>query len=124
MAIGDPNLIAGVGSLTLDGTQLAVKANMTISPSPLTREGIAGQDRVHGYKEMPAVPWMEADLSVQHGFPIEDMNLDVDSTLVAQLADGRVYVLRNCWYVGRTEINTQDGQYRARFEGFACQEIM
>ena len=122
--IGDTNLIAGVGSLTLDGSQLAIKAAMTIAPDSLEREGIAGQDRVHGYKEMPRVPYIEAELSLQHMQSVGDMILVTDSTLVAQLADGRTYALRNCWYVGKTEIATADGQWRARFEGMSCTEIL
>jgi hypothetical protein len=124
MPFGDPNLIAGIGSLTIDGNQVAVKANMTISCDALERDGIAGQDRVHGYREMPRVPYVEADLSVQHDQSIADLVDIVDSTIVCYLADGRTYALRNSWYVGRTEIATQDGQYRTRFEGMSCQEIM
>src|SRR5215813_9065077 len=123
MPIGDPNVIAGIGSLTLDGQQLAVKANMTISPDPYEREGIAGQDRVHGYREMPRVPYIEAEISMQVAQRMRALVDKVNSTLVAQIADGRVFSLRNCWYKGATEINSQEGQYRARFEGFTCREI-
>ncbi|SRR5579885_277860 len=124
MAFGAPNVIAGIATLTLDGNQLALKANCVISPSPLEREGIAGQDRVHGYKETPRVPYIEADLSVQQLQSITDLDDITDSTLVAMLADGRTYALQNCWYVGRTEIASADGQYRSRFEGMSCTEIL
>jgi len=123
MAFGDPNVIAGIATLTIDGTQLALKANCVISCSLLERDGISGQDRVHGYREMPRVPYIEADISVQHGQSIMNFDTIVDSTLVAEIADGRTFSLNNCWYCGRTELASQEGQWRTRFEGMTCVEI-
>jgi len=115
--------IAGVGSLTIDGRQIAVKANLTVSPDPVERDGISGQDRVHDYKEMPRVPYIEADFSMQPDFAMEDLPPMTNSTVVAQMADGRIFVLRQSWYKAPADINSQEGQYRARFEGVACDEV-
>ena len=38
---------------------LALKGNLTVSCSPFERTGIAGQDDVHGYQELPRVPYIE-----------------------------------------------------------------
>ena len=46
-----------------------------------------------------------------------------DDTAVAQLADGRIFVLRNCWYCAGTEIDNDEGQFKARFEGLSCREL-
>ena len=126
MSFGAPNLIAGIGTLTVDGNQLAVRANLTISPDPVVREGIAGQDRVHGYREMPRTPYIEADLSIQAVQAVSNLLLDIlgSSTIVAMLADGRTFQLNQAWYLGATEINAADGQYKAKFEGFSCVEIL
>jgi hypothetical protein len=126
MAIANPNLIAGVGTLTIDGAQVALRANMTVSPDMVTREGIAGQDRPHGYREMPRVPFIEAEVSLQQSQSVTDIALSVigDSTVVCQLADGRTYQLNQAWYKGETEIASQEGQFRARFEGMSCFEIL
>jgi hypothetical protein len=126
MPIGAPNLIAGLGSLTVAGTQVAVRANMTISPDMYEREGLAGQDRVHGYREMPRVPYIEADLSIQQAQSVSNLiNLEGgQGTVVAMLADGRTYQLNQAWYKGASEINSQDGQWRARFEGMSCNEVL
>lgn len=126
MAIGDPNLIAGIGNISIDGTQWALRANLTISPDMVTREGIAGEDRVHGYREMPKVPWIEAELSLQPDQAVTDLALGVvgDSTVVAMLADGRTFQLNQAWYRGESELAAQDGQWRARFEGMSCFEIL
>lgn len=123
MPIGDPNLIAGVGTLTLGGTLLAVRSDMVISPDPVKREGLAGQDRVHGYKETPRVPYIEANLSLQARQMVSDLLKSVGQTLVAVLADGRSFALKDCWYVGETEVSTQEGQFKAKFEGMVCTEL-
>jgi hypothetical protein len=99
---------------------------MTVSPDVIEREGIAGQDRIHGYREMPRVPYIEAELSLQEVQAVTDLALTVigDSTVVAQLADGRVFQLGQSWYRGASEVATQEGQWRARFEGMSCFEIL
>ncbi|MBO4220817.1 phage tail tube protein [Bradyrhizobium neotropicale] len=63
--------IAGIAFLTVDGTQLAVRGNFTVSPSPVERTMIAGQDGAHGYQELPRVPYIKADLSTLPGFYLE-----------------------------------------------------
>jgi Phage tail tube protein len=115
--------IAGVGSLTVDGVQIATRANLTVSPDPVEREMLAGQDRVHGYREMPRVPYIETDSSLQVDFPIESLILMINVTVIADLADGRIFVLREGVYKAPTEINTHDGQFKIRFEGVSCEEI-
>lgn len=117
------NRIAGIGSLTVDGRQLAVRANMVIQPDPVERTGIAGQDRVHGYSEMPRVPSIEADCSLQPDLAIEDLAAYTNASVVAALADGRIFVLREAWYRMGSEVNSQEGQFRVRFEGNSCTEV-
>ena len=55
------NRIAGIAYLLM-GAQVALRS-FTVSPSKLERTGIAGQDFVHGYSEMPRVPFIEGDIS-------------------------------------------------------------
>ena len=92
--------IAGVAYWTVDGAQLALKGSLMVSPTPFERAGIAGQDRVHGYSENPVVPYIEGDVSLQLGTAVSDVDAVTDSTITAELADGRVFVLRNAWRSG------------------------
>ena len=55
--------IAGTATIKVDGNMYPLKGNLTVSGSPLERTGIAGQDYVHGYQELPRVPYIECDLS-------------------------------------------------------------
>jgi hypothetical protein len=115
--------IAGIAFLTVDGTQMALRGNFTVSPSPVERTMIAGQDGVHGYQELPRVPYIEGDLSTMPGFYLEDLIAETDVTVVAQLANNMQYILTGGTCKGGFENNTRDGQVRVRWEGVTCQEV-
>jgi len=54
---------------------------------------------------------------------MEDVANIVNSTVTAELANGKTYVLREAWCRSAFELNTREGQTRIRFEGIACDEI-
>ena len=114
---------AGIAYLTVDGDQKALRGNFTVSPSSVERTMIAGQDGVHGYQELPRVPYIEGDLSTVPGLSLEALEAETDVTVVAQLANGMMYSLTGGTCKAGFENNTRDGQVRVRWEGLACQEI-
>lgn len=116
--------IAGTAFLKVDGRQYPLKGSFVVSPSKVLRNGIAGQDRVHGFQELPRIPYIEGDISSTPDIAFEDIEQVVDATVTAELINGHVYVLRNAWHKGEIEINTRDGQARVRFEGIDCDEIL
>ena len=116
--------IAGTAFLRVNGSQLALKGNLTVSGTRVERTGIAGQDNVHGYQELPRVPYIEADIStVPEQITTEQLEALIDVTVQADLINGFSYVLRNAWTKGPIEINSHDGQFRIRFEGLNCDEF-
>lgn len=115
--------IAGIAYLRVDGNQYPLRGNFTVSPSPTERSGIAGQDYVHGYSELPRVPFIEGDVSLHPDLSVDSVQAVVNATVTAELANGKVYVLRNAWCKSALELNTHDGQMRVRFEGDSCDEI-
>jgi len=104
--------------------QLALRGNWTVSIDPDEREGIAGQDGVHGYKEMPRVPFMEGEFSTVRGFSIDELKAIKDATITTETANGNVYLLRNAWTAGAREIDTAEGQCSIRFEGLSGEELV
>jgi hypothetical protein len=114
---------AGTAFVSVNGQQYALRGNLTVSPSPVERTMIAGQDGVHGYQELPRVPYIEADVSAMPGLSLEDLLLQTDVTVIAQLANRWEYVLHNAVVKGGFEENTRDGQLRVRWEGLNCEEI-
>jgi len=118
------NRIAGIAFMKVNGQQYPLRGNFTVSPSQFERAGIAGQDYVHGYSELPRVPWIEGDVSLVPEFSIEQLDVITNATVTAELANGHNYVLREAWCKSALELNTHDGQVRVRFEGISCDEIM
>jgi Phage tail tube protein len=114
---------AGVAFVMIDGNQLPVRGNLTVSPSPVERTMIAGQDSVHGYQELPRVPYIECDVSTLPDLPLEDLEAQTNVTVVAQNANRMMYSLVGATCKGGLEINARDGQVRIRWEGLACAEI-
>ena len=114
---------AGIAFLMVDGDQLALRGNFTVSSSPVERTMIAGQDRVHGFQELPRVPYIEGDVSTIPELNLEDLDGQTDVTVVAQLANNKQYTLIGATCKAALEANTRDGQVRVRWEGLWCEEL-
>jgi Phage tail tube protein len=54
---------------------------------------------------------------------MEDLEAMVEVTVTAELANGKVYVLKEAGCKSALENNTREGQFRVRFEGTTCEEI-
>jgi hypothetical protein len=115
--------IAGIAYLKVDASLYPLRGNFTVSPSSLERAGIAGQDFVHGFSEMPRVMFIEGDVSLVPELSMTAVEAVVNSTVTAELANGKTYVLREAWCRSALELNTREGQTRIRFEGISCDEI-
>jgi tail tube protein len=116
--------IAGVAYLRVDGRQYALRGNLTVSIDMDEREGVPGQDGVHGYIERPRVPWIEGDLSDIGGLSIQALRRIRNTTVQAELANGKKYLLRNAWTSTALELNAADGQVTVRWEGMRGEELM
>lgn len=116
--------IAGTAYIKVDGKQYALRGNMTVSPSKSEREGIAGMDGVHGFKEMPRVPFIECDITDGADVSLPDMQAHDNVTVTAELLNGKTYVLREAWVVGPLDLDAAEGQFTIRWEGMSCDEIV
>ena len=114
---------AGIAFLFVGGNQLRLRGNFTVSPSPVERTMIAGQDGVHGYQELPRVPFIEGDISTTSDLQLESLDGMTDVNVVAQLANGWQYSLIGATCKAALEANSRDGQVRVRWEGLWCEEI-
>jgi hypothetical protein len=115
--------IAGVAFITVNGEQMALRGNLTISPSAVERTMLAGQDGVHGYQELPRVPFVEGDFSMLPQTLIEDIDGQVNETVVVQAPNGRIYSFTEAMCKAGSEPNLLDGQVRIRWECVTAEEI-
>lgn len=109
--------ISGTAYFTVDGTRYSLKGNMTIALGAREREAVVGLDEVHGYKEIPAVAFIECDVTDKPDFNINVLNDLDDSTVTVELVNGKVAVLRNAWQANNIELNVDEGELSVRFEG-------
>lgn len=95
---------------------IAVRGKLKITPSRTKKEGIAGQDRVHGYKEMPVVPSIEFDMSYLTQTDIRAIDEAKDITATAELANGKNWVGTEGWRADVSQIDTEEGSVPVKLE--------
>lgn len=119
-----PNRIAGTAFLKVDGEQFALRGSLTISIDAFERAGVAGVDGVHGYTEIPRVPFIEGEFSDIRGLSIRRLSDICNATVTAETLNGKTYLLRNAWTSTARELNGTEGTVTVRFEGMSGEEIM
>ena len=114
---------AGIATLKVGSAQYQLRGNFTVSPSPVERTMLAGQDAVHGYQELPRVPFIEGDLSTMPGMQLSELDGQTNVDVHALLANGTAYLLVGATCKAALEANTRDGQVKVRWEGLWCEEV-
>lgn len=115
--------IGGIAYVKYDSKQLPLKGNFQVTPSSTKRTGVAGQDGVHGYTEMPVVPSISGEISTTSDVSVEELDAITNATITAELANGKVYVLREAWTESAHVIDTAEGKIAIKFEGVSCDEF-
>jgi hypothetical protein len=116
--------IAGVAHIVVDGNPLSLRGDLNLDPDNIEREGIAGQDGVHGFKEIPKVPYIEGNFTKDPNLSLEVIRAMDDVTVQAECADGTQYIFRNAWTAGARELDTGEGQVQIRWEATEADEVM
>ncbi len=117
------NRIAGLLEVAVNGTVYQAKGNYTYNLGKNKRDGIVGADRVHGYKELPQLPYIEGEITDSSDLDVETLVLVDDATLTLKLANGKIFVLRDAWYAATGDIQTEEANIAVRFEGKSAEEI-
>lgn len=95
---------------------LALRGKWKFTPTVTKKEGIAGQDRVHGYKEMPVVPSMEGDVSYEYELDLRRLDEATEITATLELANGRHWVGVAGWRADVSNVDTEEGSIPVKFE--------
>lgn len=116
--MADPNRLAGVAYVTLNGVSYSISGEGTYRPSGSKRESLTGQDGYHGYSETPTpgkISWKGRD---SNHVVISALNESANATVVLELANGKTVIGRNMARVGDPiEVNTEDATFPVEFEG-------
>ena len=117
------NRIGGMLSFYADGVQYEARGEFKVTGPKLKREGVSGQDFVHGYTEMPIIPRIEGRLSIGNNLSIELLESLTNVTVQANLANGNSYVLTQAWTLSAFVIDTVQGSVEIVLEGISLQEL-
>lgn len=115
--------IGGIIEFKIDGAQYSAKGSFTYNLGKNKREGVVGSDSVHGYKEMPQIPYIE-------GIITDNIDLDLptflgfeDATVTLSLANGKVAVFREAWNASEGNVTTEEGEIEFRIEAMRAEEV-
>jgi len=118
----NPNRLAGIATVTVDGQNYMLSGDLTYQVSTVKRETLIGQDRVHGYSETPVAGFISGTFRDAGDLTVADFNAMSNATVVVELANGKTIVGRNMWTVETQEVKTAEGTFDVRWEGFSVQE--
>ncbi|MBB5414108.1 phage tail tube protein [Paraburkholderia atlantica] len=115
--MANPNRLAGTATLTVDGQNYLLVGDFEYNPSTVTRESLVGMDTVHGYSEKPRVGSISGTLRDTGGLTVADLNSMTNSTVVAELANGKTIIGRNMWTVEDQTVKSTDATVEVKWEG-------
>lgn len=113
----------GTIQLQVGGEVQDAKGNFTYHLGTSKREAIVGSDRVHGYKETPAVPYIEGMITDRGNLDAKSLFNGKDLTVTLALANGKVITLGEAWYAGDAKVTSEEGEIEVRWEGLTCEEV-
>lgn len=117
------NRIGGIIELKVNSSIYSAKGNFTYNIGRNKKEGVVGADRVHGYKEMPQVPFIEGEITDKSNLDLEALATLDNATVMLRLANGKLIVLRQAWNASESTGNTEEGNIPVRFEGMSGEEV-
>lgn len=115
--------VAGIIFVKVDGGQIRAKGEFEYNLGVPKREAIVGSDGVHGYKEDPQVPFIQGAATDDAALDAKALLSTKDATVTLELANGKVFVLKDAWYAEEGTIKTGEGEIPIRFEGLDAEEI-
>ncbi|CAB3779401.1 hypothetical protein LMG28688_00830 [Paraburkholderia caffeinitolerans] len=111
------SLLAGTGSVTVDGTTYMVEGDVKYKVSTKKRESLTGYDGVHGYKESYITGSIALRFRDSGGLVVANFNNMTDVTVVLTLANQKVVTGKGMWSVDDQEVDAMEATFDVRFEG-------
>lgn len=110
--------------MKVDGQLLKAKGAFTYNLGAPKREAVldAGGG-VAGFKEMPAVPYIEGAITDYDELDVAALLRTKDATVTLDLANGKTIVLRDAYFAADGNITSEEGEVEVRFEGFSAEEV-
>jgi hypothetical protein len=115
--------IGGTCFLNINGMQYPLRASGEYMPAASVRNGVAGQDGVHGYTEKPSVPGFKGDISDLGALSIQLLQQSEIAVATMSLANGKVVVGYDGWVEGDITASTEEGKFNCELRFKRVQEL-
>ncbi|MGD9664620.1 MAG: phage tail tube protein [Novosphingobium sp.] len=109
--------------LKINGEIYFAKGSFTYNLGAPKRDAIIGADAIHGYKEVPQIPFIEGEITDNPSLDLDALARLENATVTLELANGKVITLRDAWHAGEGTGNTEEGNIAVRFEGMSADEV-
>lgn len=109
--------IAGICYVKVDGEQLSLSGNLSISMAEVTREAVMGSLGVAGCSETPVAPTITGTFNVDEKFPIDTLLRNTNMTVTAECANGMVFTLSGAFVSGEVSYTPGEGTVQLTFTG-------
>lgn len=117
------NRRGGVIFFKVDSVLREAKGNFTYNIGAPKRDALINADlSIAGYKEMGQIPFIEGEITDASDLVLSDFLNIENATLTLELANGKVFTIRNAWYAGEGNVQTEEGNIQIRFEGIEAEE--
>jgi hypothetical protein len=116
--------IAGTLFLAVDGVQFALQGSWKVQPNNISRKPMEGQSGTLGFTQKFVTPYIKGDVSDFGEFSVQQLQNITNSTITAQLVNGKTYVLNNGYWGDDTEVDTETGKTAVALYGLSCTEIL
>jgi len=111
-------LVGGTLTVRVNGKQLKAKGAFTFNAGHDKREMVVGHDGVHGPKTVPQIPRIEGNVTLDTtNFPLAELAAVANATVTIELADGKVFTLREAWQTSELDVSTEEGEVGVEFQG-------
>lgn len=112
--------VGGLISIAKNGTRLDAVGSFDWNDGTAIKTGMVGHDRVHGFQELPSIPFIEGEIRVTPDLNPREVKETRDATITLEIPSGHVVVLRGAWFAGEGTASTEEGNMGCRFEGLSC----
>ena len=108
--------VSGVLYVRVDGRQHDAIGDFTYNLGIPKKETVVGADRIHGYKEMPQVAYVEGEVRDRDDLDLEALRRITNGTVTLDLANGKTVAFQECVEVSDGTVGTENANVQIRFE--------
>jgi hypothetical protein len=114
--LGDPGLLAGIGTVAIDGTLYNI-SDVTYSPSVIEYEWLMGYNGPHGRKATYIPGFIAFKVRDDSTISVNDFQNMTNSEVIVNLANGKTATGHSMCCMKAVEVDANEAEFDVRFEG-------